>query len=105
MSQSTVLIDTSKFKDVMDFKESDVSQSFLDWLLRRHNYTPLTIRLLCRQTGGDYYKVMSWYHKRYHYELDLMENIVNNNPFSNMEENQNGKCNLNKQSKNRDLIR
>ena len=30
MSQSTVLIDTSKFKDVMDFMESDVSQSFLD---------------------------------------------------------------------------
>ena len=35
----------------------------------------------------------------------VMENIVNNNTFSNMEENQNGKCNFNKQSKNRDLIR
>lgn len=94
MSQTTVLTDTSKC--VMDFVESDVSQSFLDWLLKRYNTTPLTIRLLCKQTGGDYYKVMSWYHRRYHYELDLMETIVNNNPFSNMEENQNGKCILNK---------
>ena len=85
MSQSTVLTDTSKC--VMDFAESDVSQSFLDWLRERHNYTPLTIKLLCRQTGGDYYKVMSWYRRRYRYELDLMKTIVNNNPFSNMEEN------------------
>lgn len=91
MLQSTVLTDTSK---CVMFRESDVSQSFLDWLLKKYNYTPLTIRLLCRQTGGDYCKVMSWYHRRYHYDLDFMETIVNNNPFSNMEENKNVKpCN------------
>lgn len=94
MSQTTVLADTSKC--VMDFAESDVSQSFLDWLLKRYNTTPLTIRFLCKQTGGNYSKVMSWYHRRYHYERDLMDSLINNNPFSNMEENQNGKCILNK---------
>ena len=94
MSQSTVLTDTSKY--VMDFTESDVSQSFLDWLLKRYNTTPLTIRFLCKQTGGNYSKVMFWYHRRYRYERDLMDSLINNNPFSNMEENQNGKCILNK---------
>ena len=30
------------------------TQSFLDWLRERHNYTPITVKILCRQTGGDY---------------------------------------------------
>ena len=88
MSQTTVLTDTSKC--VMDFAESDVSQSFLVWLLKGYNTTPVRIRFLCKETGGYYSKVMSWYHRRYHYERDLMDSLINNNPFSNMEENQNG---------------
>ena len=83
MSQSTVP-DTPECLTDSSFWDEN-KQSFLDWLRERHNYTPLTIKLLCKQTGSDYNKVMSWYRQRYRYET-----IVNNNPFSNMEENQNG---------------
>ena len=65
------------------------TQSFLDWLRERHNYTPITVKILCRQTGGDYNKVMAWFRYRYHVENDIKQQLINNNPFSNMEENQN----------------
>ena len=88
MSQSTVL-DTPECLTDSSFWDEN-RQSFLDWLRERHNYTPLTIKLLCKQTGGDYNKVMSWYRQRYRYENDRKQYLINTNPFLKMEENQNG---------------
>ena len=88
MSQSTVLDTPEGLTDSSFWDEN--RQSFLDWLRERHNYTPLTIKLLCKQTGGDYNKVMSWYRQRYRYENDRKQYLINTNPFLKMEENQNG---------------
>ena len=88
MSQSTVP-DTPECLTDSSFWDEN-KQSFLDWLRERHNYTPLTIKLLCKQTGGDYNKVMRWYRQRYRYENDRKQYLINTNPFLKMEENKNG---------------
>ena len=88
ISQSTVPDPPECLTDSSFWDEN--KQSFLDWLRERHNYTPLTIKLLCKQTGGDYNKVMSWYRQRYRYENDRKQYLINTNPFLKMEENKNG---------------
>mgnify|MGYP004581922927 FL=1 len=54
----------------------------MDWLWRRYQHTPLIVRGLCRQTGGNYEKVMAWYRYRYRLEMEQRELLTSNNPFT-----------------------
>ena len=75
----------------MDFFIDGKAPNFIDWLLERYDTTPLTLLYLCKQTGKrkDYDKVMAWYRKRYRYEMQLRESLLEANPFQNLEEKKN----------------
>ncbi len=61
--------------------------TFLDWLWERYQVTPTIQRVLCKQTARygsgrkEFESCMEWYRKRYRYEMELREQLINNNPF------------------------
>lgn len=61
----------------------DEEPEFRDWLKQRYDVVPARLAICCQVTGGNYYRVMEWYWRRYKFEMSQRKNLIKNNPFSN----------------------
>lgn len=61
--------------------------TFQDWLLERYGTTPITLRVLSKQTARfgsgrkEYESLMAWYRRRYWWEMEQRKQIIESNPF------------------------
>ena len=68
--------------------------TFLEWMQERHHTSPTVMKVICRQTcpyrnwRKEYEAAMEWLRRRYRYEMELLQQLITNNPFE--EENNNG---------------
>lgn len=65
--------------------QADRRLTFKEWLLDRYTETPQHLHDVALATGSyrDYDLLMEWYRRRYHYEMELREQLLSGNPFNN----------------------